>query len=160
MRYALLLGLAALLPVSAHAAPPADCQQTTIDANPNIVIPVHVTSHREISTHPAHRGLAFNRYEVTLGARNEFDTICTVHRNSVALFTLADPRRYEFVDIRYYEDGLPSTQILRTEVGRDQIRVINLNTAPVPLKYTIVLRDRATGTVISHDPIDDNQPPV
>lgn len=144
---------------AAQAAPPADCP-TTVDANPNIVIPVHVTSHREISTHPAHRGLAFNRYEVTLGARNEFDTICTVHRNSVALFTLADPRRYEFVDIRYYEDGLPSTQILRTEVGRDQIRVINLNTAPVPLKYTIVLRDRATGTVISHDPIDDNQPPV
>lgn len=121
---------------------------------------MHVTSHREISTHPAHRGLAFNRYEVTLGARNESNTVRDRFRNSVTLFTLADPRRYEFVDIRYDEDGLPSTPILRTEVGRDPIRVINLNTAPVLLKYTIVLRDRATGTVISHDPIDGNQPPV
>ncbi|GAB3729325.1 hypothetical protein GCM10028794_03630 [Silanimonas algicola] len=121
---------------------------------------MHVTSHREISTHPAHRGLAFNRYEVTLVARSESNTVRDRFRNSVTLFTLADPRRYEFVDIRYDEDGLPSTPILRTEVGRDQIRVINLNTAPVLLKYTIVLRDRATGTVISHDPIDGNQPPV
>ncbi|MFO1251830.1 MAG: hypothetical protein U1E77_12060 [Inhella sp.] len=155
MKLALLLSLAALLPLSTLAATP--CQRS-LSANPNIVIPVYVNAQREVSNHPQYLGGSFTSYRVSLGANNEFDQLCITHRNAVMLFTLLNQSQYEFIDIRFYENGLPSAQILQTEVQGNYVRVINKNDSATRLKYVVILRDRSTGAVISKDPLIVNEP--
>ncbi len=117
-----------------------------------MIIPVYVDRYSEFSDHPDDLGLNFYSYEVTLGAYNEFDRICITHRNAVILFTLPNRNGIEFSDIRFYENGLPSTQIVQTEVHADYIRVVNKNDNPVDIKYVVVLRDKRNGATISYDP--------
>lgn len=151
MKYATLLSLTCLLLISAPAVADSGCQ-ASIDANPNIIIPVHVERYTEFSSHPDDLDMTFDSYEVKFGAFNEFDTICITHPNAVILFTLPNRNEFEFSDIRFYENGQPSTQIVQTEVHDDYIRVINKNDIPVNIKYVLVLRDKRNGATITRDP--------
>jgi hypothetical protein len=151
MRHTIMVGLACLFAFSTTAIADATCE-ASIDANPNIVIPVHVERHTEISSHPDNFGASFDSYEVKFGANNEFDTICVSHPNAVLLFTLPKANGIEFTDIRFYENGLPSTQIIQSEVHKDYIRVLNKNDSLAKIKYVLVLFDRRNGTIITRDP--------
>ncbi len=160
-----MYGKAVLLSVSLLAqttfADDRPCQ-SSVDANPNVLVPVFVTKHREVSTHPASI-MRFDRYEIKLGRNNEFDLTCVTHRNAVMLFVLQDSN-YQFLDIRFYENGKPSEQMVQTEIHDDYVRVVNLNdsavAAEVTIKYTLVLKDKRNGTVINLDPVVINKPPT
>ena len=148
-----ITSLSALNPTDANAG---SCQ-TTVDANPNIVIPVFIEKTRETSTHPSGT-FSFDSYKVKFGRNNEFENICIEHANAVVILRLQDNSgQYAFTNISFSEDGGKMTdQIPQFEIHPSYVRYINKNSKAVTVKYDLTITDKRNGAVIVIDPQNNN----
>ncbi len=126
------------------------CETSTIDAIPNLVVPIYIDKRQVVGNHPQ-LTRDYVSYEVSLGLNNEYDNFCITQDEATLLYTLEDSR-FEFVDIQYYERGLPSTQMVQIDIHKRYVRVVYQRSNDNPLKYTITLREKRTGAVIVLDP--------
>ncbi|WP_298635736.1 hypothetical protein [uncultured Umboniibacter sp.] len=126
------------------------CETSTIDAIPNLVVPIYIDKQHVVGNHPQ-LTRDYVSYEVSLGANNEYDNFCMTQDEATLLYTLEDSR-FEFVDMQYYENGLPSTQMVQIDIHKQYVRVVYQRSNDNSLKYTITLREKRTGAVIVLDP--------